>query len=163
MARSNSRRSPKVVVNQKIPIEVRRVPFKAFESVRHLDIARLSRAKSARFEVGYFESDCCRRIVHAVVKNGRVTKLEPERCKHPVRLTPEMSKLMRAVRSKLGRTTFRSTPVSRFLAGGAGITIDISFCFIICIYNWCLLCCYDSDPGPGNWNGCSIDKWPDPP
>jgi hypothetical protein len=149
-----------VVVNQKIPIKVARVPFKSFESARHLDVASLSRAKTARFEVGYFESDCCRRIVHAVVKNGRVTKLEPEPCKHPARLTPEMSKLVRAARSKLGSPKFRSRPVSEFLAGGHGFTIDISFCFIICIFEWCLMCCYDSEPGSSTVNGCDIDKWP---
>jgi hypothetical protein len=160
MVRSKKRSSSTVFVKQKVSFKVSRVPFTRFESVRHLDVARLSRAKSAQFEVGSFESGCCRRIVHAIVKNGRVVKLQAERCKHPAPMTPESRKLVQTVRKKLGHSPFRPVPVSKFLGGSRGLIIDISFCFIICIFNYCLLCCYDSDPGPNDASGCDFGKWP---
>jgi hypothetical protein len=67
-------------------------------------------------------------------------ELEAERCEHPARMTPGMRTVVSAVRRKLERSTFRSAPVGRFFGGTGGLVIDISFCFIICIVGYCLLC-----------------------
>jgi hypothetical protein len=164
MARRHKPSPHRVVQKQRIAVEVRPVPFKTFDCVRHLDVSSLSRAAHARFEVGRFEAGCCHRTVHAIVRKGMVTRLEVERCSGSVRLDPDLKKVVEHARKKLagGRRGSKKlpVPVSKFLAAPKGLTIDVSFCFMICIFGWCLICCFDSeDPRSTN---CSVfeDDWP---
>jgi hypothetical protein len=164
MARTANRAARSIRLKQKIAVEVREAPFKTFESIRHLDVARLSRAAHGRFEVGQFEAGCCRRIVHAVVRKGMVTKLEVEPCKRAVRMTPDMKKMIHAARKAFAarRAGSKRLPVAvnTFLAGAHGFTIDVSFCFMICVFGWCLICCFDTESP--NQNNCAVftDDWP---
>jgi hypothetical protein len=89
MARSRKQSSPRsIVLHRKVAIEVTRCPSRRSIPSASLDVARLSRAQSARFELGYFDAGCCRRILSAVVRKGQVVKLELEACKEGVRMTP---------------------------------------------------------------------------
>lgn len=160
--KSPASRSKRLTLN--VPVRVSQVPFRTFESVRHLDVERLSRAARARFEVGQFDSGCCQRRVHAVVRKGMVVELEIERCAKPVRMTPELARLMKSASKALARRRpgARRLPVSvrTFLNSPNRFTIDDWGCFMICIFGWCLICCYDTrDP---TQDGCDVfeDDWP---
>jgi hypothetical protein len=147
MVRASKQAAGSFILDQRVKVKVTPARFKLFESTRQLDVARLKRAAQARFEVGYFETDCCRRVVHAVVKQGRVTKLELEPCKGEVRATPELGQVLRAARKRLGadRTGTKPLPmpVDKFLSQAARIVIHIWGCIQICIFGYCFLCCYD--------------------
>ena len=159
MARSQKRTPRSIVLRQNVAVEVTEAPFHTFDSVRQLDVARLSRAAKARFEVGYFETECCRQAVHAIVKKGMVTELELEPCKSPVRMTPELEKLLKAGAKKLASGRRGSSPlpvpVSEFLADPVGLTIQIKGCIKICIFGYCVWCCFTSSPRW--WSRCGVN------
>jgi hypothetical protein len=164
MARRKSRTSRSIRLKLELPVQVRQVPFEPFESIRHLDVDRLSRAARARFEVGQFEGGCCRRVVHAVVRKGMVTELEIEPCTKQTPMTPELRKTVKAATKALAKRRPGSKrlpmPVRAFLASPSALTIDTWGCFMICIFGWCLICCYDTrDPSQ---DSCSFfeDDWP---
>ena len=142
MARSNR---GKLVTTFRYPIrvEVRRPKFERSVSLAHIDVAKLSRASRAEFEVGHFETGCCRKAVLAVVRRGMVTALRVEPCAQckPVRLTPELQAVLKVARRRIGRRRdgpFRPMSVARFMSQAAGLVAD---CYWICIYRFCLYCC----------------------
>jgi hypothetical protein len=164
---SPKRRAPRAIsLNPKVAIEVRPVPFRQLDSLRHLDLDRLARAKRARVELGYFEAGCCRRTLTAIVRNGIVTALEVEPCPNPVRLTAGLRALVRAARRAIEghsrRPRFRRQPVREFFGSDVGLTIDVSFCFLICLFGYCLICCYDRHD-PVLAQGCDFFRWVLPP
>jgi hypothetical protein len=168
MARSKKNSPRSIVLRQNVEVEVTEVALRTFDSVRHLDLERLSRAAHARFEIGTFESGCCRRVAYAVVKRGMVTKLELEPCKKSVRLTPDVKRAVQMAVKKLaanrsGATTL-PVPVSVFLAGPLGPYFSGWMCIKICCFGHCLTCCIHI-PGLGGssiWLGCAIDGLPHP-
>lgn len=164
MTRKQNRSSRSIRLKRGVPIEVRPVPFKTFESLRYLDVSHLKRAAHARFEVGRFEGGCCRRTVHAVVRKGRVTKLEIEPCKRTVRINPEVRAVIEKARKSFAsaRAGSRRLPVAvnTFLSSAEGFTIDVSGCFWICAFGWCLICCFDTTSPYGG--SCDIDTDPFP-
>jgi hypothetical protein len=149
MARSSrSTRAPRsLTIHRDVRITVREAPFRTFDSLKRLDVQRLKRAARARFEVGWFESGCNQRIVHAIVEKGRVTRLELERCPDPVRLSAEWRPVVQAARKALAghrkSALRRSVGVDSFLSNAAGFTIDTYGCFTICLFGICLTCCWD--------------------
>ena len=151
MSRSNRSRarSRSFVLNPKVKITVEEAPFRTFDTLERLDVKRLERAARARFEVGWFESGCAQRIVHAVVEKGRVVRLELEPCPDAMRMTPELRALVQAARKALrprGRPALRrAMPVGRFLSNANGLTIEVYGCFTICIFSICLSCCFGLD------------------
>ena len=153
MARTQNRSSHSIRVKQRVPIEVRQAKFKAFKSVQYLNIARLERAANARFEVGQFEAGCCHRTVHAIVRKGKVIKLEIESCTKtkPVRMTSDLKKMIlaarKAVAARHGGSQRLPMAVGKFVANLGRFTIEVFGCFQICIFGWCLLCCYWPDEG----------------
>jgi hypothetical protein len=159
MARSSKQSSRSFTLNQQVKVEITPAKFKTFASTRHLDANGLQRAAHQRIEVGYFESGCCRRLVHAVVKNGMVTKVELEPCPVGVRPTPEMSKLIQTAISKLGVRPSNSkqlpVPVQEFLADAEDLIIHVWGCIQICIFGYCLFCCYDIGAGQP-WGFCHL-------
>src|ERR1051325_1089740 len=92
---SRTRPPRPLVLHHKVPIEVTPLPFQPLEAIQHLDLDALARAKSARIEVGHFETDCCHRVVHAVIRDGKLTTFEVEPCKEPVPMTPEWKSILR--------------------------------------------------------------------
>ncbi len=75
MARASKQRSGSVTLTHPVKVTITPSRFREFASLGQLDVARLKRAARQRIEVGYFESECCRRMVHAVVHKGKVVKL----------------------------------------------------------------------------------------
>jgi hypothetical protein len=151
MSRSTrSHRLPRsLVIHRKVAFTVREAPFRTFDTLKQLDVQRLTRAARARFEVGWFESGCSQRIVHAIVEKGRVTRLEIEPCPHSVRMSAELRSVAQAARKALAarRRTAHSLPVSveHFLSNAAAFRIDIWGCFTICGFGYCLECCFGFD------------------
>jgi hypothetical protein len=130
-------------------VEVRRVAFKRSPFLSYLDIAKLTRATSVELEVGHFETGCCRTAVLAVVRRGIVKALRLERCTEskPVRLTPELQKMLKTAQRRIGGRDrpFRPMPVSQLISRALGEIIDEGcdeFCFITILgYEICVLCC----------------------
>jgi hypothetical protein len=170
MARSKKHSPRSIVLRQRFEIEATPVPFTTFDSVRHLDVARLSRAAHARVELGYFDTGCCRRVLHAVVRKGLVTKLELEPCKEPVRMTPELKpelkKVLQAVGKKLRARKSGSytlpMPVKKLLGDQTIFYFSGWWCTKICVFGHCLICCKHVGGGGPVWSGCAIDKKPSP-
>jgi len=158
MARA-SKRSGSVTLTHPVKVTVTPARFHEFASLRQLDVARLKRAARQRIEVGYFESDCCRRMVHAVVQKGRVTKLELEPCKGETPATPELTQVIKASLRRLGARPGGSRPlpmpIEKFMSNAAGFVIQIWGCIKICCFGYCLFCCYDISR-LGFWGFC---KW----
>jgi hypothetical protein len=168
MARSRKRSQRSIVLRQNVELEITEIPIKTFDSIRYLDVERLSRAAHARFEVGTFEAGCCRRVAHAVVQKGMVTKLELEPCKKAVHVTPDIKRVIQAAHKKLAAqrsgTTSLPIPVSEFLAGPIGPIFEGWICIKICGFGHCITCCIHI-PGVGGhwiWLGCAIDAPPHP-
>ena len=151
MSRSTrSQRPPRsMTIRQTVGFTVRRAPFRTLESLERLDVQRLERAARARFEVGWFESGCCRRMVHAIVEKGRVTRLEIEPCPAPEKLGPEWRAAVQAARKALARQTpgkhHLPVRVDQFLARAEQLTIEVYGCFTICAFGYCLECCFGLD------------------
>jgi hypothetical protein len=155
MVRSNR---GKVVATLQYPIrvEVRRPKLERSASLAYFDAAKLTRAARAEFEVGYFESGCCRQAVLAVVRRGMVTALRVEACTQhkPIRLTPELQTMLSNARRQIGRhrdRPFRPMSVAQFMGkGGVAETIIEEGCYEFCITVWgyevCVVCCKSVGP-----------------
>ncbi len=141
-------------------VEVRQPRFERSASFAYLDIAKLTRAARAEFEVGHFEAGCCRKTILAVVRRGMVTTFRVEGCAQckPVRLTPELQAVLKIARRRIGRRRdgpFRPMSVAQF-CGGTVDSIIVGPCHEICFitilgYELCVFCC---DYGGRPW--CSI-------
>ncbi|HVS09820.1 MAG TPA: hypothetical protein VMS76_08085 [Planctomycetota bacterium] len=149
----NSKKSsrPKLTFQHSTRVEIREAPFHPLESLQHLDVKRLAKAKRARFDVGWFETDCCRQMVQAVVEKGRVSALEQEPCDEMD--APESKDLQRLVDSarrrverKAGKGLRKPMPVAAFLANAASVTVQSITCWKICIFGRCIVCCTTKVP-----------------
>lgn len=167
MPRSASphRRRSALVLHQKVKFALYESPFRTFDLVKRLDVERLERAARARFEVGWFESACGQRIVHAHVQRGKVTRLELEPCPGGMRMTPELRSLVQSARKALvkgRRPALRlPVPVGRFLSRAQDFTVDVFGCFSICIFGFCLSCCFGMDDP--KLNTCEVWREGSPP
>ena len=131
MARASKQRSRSITINQRVRVTITPAPFHLFESVRQLDVARLKRAARQRIEVGYFESECCRRMVHAVVRKGQVVKLELEPCEGGAPATADTEQVARAALKRLGVKPgggkVLPVPVETFVSNAARFTWGSTF------------------------------------
>ena len=160
MARASKQRSRSITINQRVPVVVTPARFHEFASLKQLDVARLKRAARQRIEVGYFESECCKRMVHAVVRKGQVVKLELEPCEGGAPASPEVEQVARAALKRLGARPGGSAlpvPVETFVARAAGFTWEIWWCFRICCFGYCIFCCFDIGKNRGFWSTCTIE------
>jgi hypothetical protein len=158
MARSNR---GKLLTTFRYPIrvEVRRPKFERSVSLAHIDVAKLSRAARAEFEVGHLEAGCCRKAVLAVVRRGMVTALRVEACAQckPVRITPELQALLKVAQRRIGRRRdgpFRPMSVVQFMSKAIESIIVgtcSEFCLTIGGYGFCVVCC-----GVGSSRFCFI-------
>lgn len=172
MARSSTTRVRTLTLAHRVTVELSPAKFHAYESTRYLDAGRLARSAHARFELGYFDSGCCKRTLRAFVANGRVTRLELEPCNEPARLPPEWKPILqaayKAIRAELRdvRPMKLPTPVAQFLAGPLGPYISGFFCIRICAFGHCLFCCFriqGGGPTSTGWRilaACALDRRP---
>ena len=144
MARSK-KRSRSITFQHSTSVEVRPAEFTLLASVRHLDALKLAKAASARIEVGYFQTDCCRQMVQAIVRNGIVTHLALEPCEEEMGepASPELVRVFQLARKRVAKPgrPFRPMPVATFLSNAANISVDSITCVRICIYGFCIVCC----------------------
>ena len=162
MARAAKSSSRSFIVNQRVAVKVTPLPFTPLAALKHVDVARLKRVGQHRIEVGYFESECCRRMVYAVVRKGMVVKVELDPCEGGVKTTPETEKVIQAAlaRMRAGKRPAKllPVPVERFMSNAAGLIIQIWGCIRICCFGYCLICCYDISSKLGPWGFCRIEK-----
>ncbi len=166
MTRSRTRSPRTIVLQRSVPIEVTPLPFTPLEAVQSFDLGALARAKSARIEVGHYETGCCRRVVYAVIRKGMVTKFELEPCKDPVKLTPEWKGVLRDVHKALraggGKVEKFPIPVQQLPSAVMRLKYTIWVCVKICWFGYCLTCCFDANSRTSTWSKCSIVKAPNP-
>ena len=165
MASSAKRSTSRATFTHAVRVEVRRLPFHLLESVRQLDVDKMARSASARFEVGYFETGDCRQLVRAVVRRGMVTGLEADPC--PGDATEpaprELARVMTEARRRLGPggpPVRFPMPVARFVSQAAGLTIKTMVCVQICLFRRCWVCCKVGDQEPICGKSISIDTTP---
>ena len=156
MARPAKRSRPLATFRHSTRIEVRRPQFRLLAAVRQLDVDRLARAARAEIEVGYYEASCCRQLVKAIVRNGKVTELTGEPCSNgkPGRPHGELLRVLNAAGRRLasdGPPPRLPMPVATFLGSAARITIRWTECVEICIFQgFCFVCCRHA--GTNDWS-----------
>jgi|SRR6185436_1679200 len=162
MVRAAKSSTRSFIVNQRVAVRVTPVPFTPLATLDALDVGRLKRAARKRIEVGYFESECCRRMVYAIVRKGMVVKLELDPCEGEVQTTPETEQVIKSALARMragkGGRKVLPVPVERFMANAPGLIIQIWGCIRICCFGYCLFCCYDLSSKLGAWGFCRIEK-----
>jgi hypothetical protein len=151
---------PQVVATFKhsMTVEVIVPTFVPLASLATQDIQKLSKG-GHRIEIGFMEGDCCPKLVHAVIRNGMVTRIEVEPCVHSERVLPkamskEMSEVVAKARKRMEQDPWQPVPVAELVENmardshypprigwGAG-------CIYICLWHYCLFCCISP---PGCW------------
>ena len=146
MARSRNHKRPAAKVKLTLDVEVYRPEFELFESVRHLDLAKLQQSarvpksksgQSARIVAG---------VVRAVIRKDRVTALKIAAAPHD-KLTsapPELTRLLSEIQPKAPKLRERSSrlPVSvaAFMNNPSRITTAIGLrCWSVCYKGTCLM------------------------
>ena len=132
-------------------VEIRQAVITPLEAVKHLDIAKLEKTARAEIEIGFVEGGCCRQLVRAIVRRGKVTGLAVEPCSDTelrkagtdLRRVLEIAR-QRAKAAAKGRGPTFPTPVKSFFSELA-ISVKGLTCFEICIFGWCVACCTRTD------------------
>jgi hypothetical protein len=145
----------------RVKVVARPAKFLPSNNLAYLDLEKLSRASKAEFEVGHIKEGKTSRAVLAVVKKGMVVGLHLEDCPSckSLDMAPELRSLFDEARRRLGLynpSHFKPIPVREFLGRPIG-----PHCFVICIYGYCLTCCYCCTSGPEGeiiFAGCMISK-----
>ena len=156
MQRTKKHSPPLTAFRHAVRVEVRRPEFDLLASVKQLDVAKLARAARAEFEVGYFEAGCCRRLVRAFVRKGKVTGLVAEPCEseRPAKASPELARLLNVARRRAARRgeppVRLPIPVADFVSNARSLTIRSITCVEICFFGFCFYCCNRPDD-PNDW------------
>ncbi len=89
--------------------------------------------------------------MRAIISKGKVTGLQVEPISKEARapMTPELHKLLGAVKKKI-KSTQRGgprfpVPVSKFFADELDISVTTITCIQICFFGWCIACCFNGD------------------
>ena len=134
-----------------VRVRVTHARLEALASLKYIDTAELARAARAEIAVGFVKTDCCRHVVRAVVRKGMVTaiQIEPADKDKQTRITPEFRRLMNAARRRArgdrGWPDRLPVPVTTFLARAFDGSITIIQCIQICLFGWCIACCFNGD------------------
>jgi hypothetical protein len=143
MARTHAKAEFKYAV----PIKVSRPRFKLSTAFANVDVEKISSKANVEIEVGTFEGDGCGRAVSAVVKKGKVVRLNVSHCAEvtPIPVDRSLKALVVAARKKLGEkgapTKFRSMSFATFQQSAGDITVTTITCVQICIWGHCFVCC----------------------
>lgn len=146
MRRPAKKTRPVIKFKHPVDVEVYKSGFELFESVRQLDIAKLARSARAEIEVGYIKTDSCRRIVRAVIRKGMVTALKIDSSDDKrAPSSPELTRLLNEVQRKAPGIPERPprlpVSVATFMADPGGFASETIYCWSICLYGHCLICC----------------------
>jgi hypothetical protein len=146
-----------IKLKQEIEFEIQPVKFHWFEAARHLDLNYYANVPTTTLEIGYYGTDCCRRMLTAVVEKGMITKLELEPCKNDnEELAAELAKKLNVeeIREKLPKPVELSLPMplARF---NEDLAIEWWTCFRICGFGYCIFCCFGYTHG--SFVFCSVE------
>ena len=140
-----SRKSAVITIQYPVQVEISHPELEISPSLAHLDVARLSKAASTEIEVGSVKSDCCRQIMRASIRNGKVTVLYAEPCGHSKPASPKLVRLINAARIRAsgpgGMPKWKPVPVAEFLPNAARMSVDAWVCIKICVFGYCIMCC----------------------
>ncbi len=152
MARSTSKPRTLLTFNHPTKVMVRESKFALLDSVRHLDLQSLETAARAEVELAEVKTECCHHLVRAVIRKGMVTGLQVEPISKEAQtpMTPELRKLVDTARRKLRARNPKGPkfplPVGRFFAADmADISVTTITCIQICVFGWCIACCFNGD------------------
>ncbi len=153
-----------VTFDYTVKVEASPGRFDFLENMAYLDLDRLSQADRARIALGTVDSDCCRQLAYGVVEKGMLTAVEFDRDDggEPQQADPGILELVRAASAALGmEAPVRKLPIPfSELSANARIVIETWQCIRICIFGWCILCCWGEGPG-GSWGICSdVSRFP---
>jgi hypothetical protein len=116
--------------------------FVALTSNRSLDFKRLGKGNH-KIEVGYYKGGCCPKVVRAVIRNGMVTGLDVEPCKETKKPSPEMNAIFKEADRRLrSGGKWQPVPIKDFVKDAARFITTGGGCIMICVWGYCLLCCY---------------------
>jgi hypothetical protein len=113
----------------------------------NIDVEKISSKADVEIEVGTFAGDGCGRVVSAVVKKGKVVRLEVSPCAEvtPIPVDASLKGLVAAARKKLGEKgkprKFRSMTFAAFHQSADDITVTTITCVQICVWGHCFVCC----------------------
>ena len=148
-----------ICVSQQVDVELTPAEFQLLESVQYLDLEALKQAKHTKIEIGTVEAGCCRKLVFATVQKGMVTALEFEddgsRTAASAELTKTIEKALEETGSKASAFKALPLPFGDLLLAPGGIFVESWSCFRICIFGFCILCCYGNGRN-GPWTICSF-------
>ena len=131
-------------IKHEVELDVQPLDFQSFDTVRHLDAHRFAAVEHARIEIGQFKSDCCQRLVYAVVKKGIVTSLEMDPCAGGARRSKDLAELVKSLTRKARGDAARAKlpmPLERFIEISHQIVIETWTCIRICVWDVCVTCC----------------------
>jgi hypothetical protein len=147
MVRTASRSRPVASFTHAVKVEVYQPKSEVLESTRHLNIEKLKRSARAEIEVGHVATQSCRQLVRARIRKGMVAELVLEPCaeREPIRITPEIARLLKAARQRVARKRRRAPrfpmPVEEFLQDTKAALDETMICVHICIWRYCFDCC----------------------
>jgi hypothetical protein len=150
-----------ITFDYNVKVEVSQARFEFLEAMSYLDLDRLEKVSNARIEIGTLETDCCQLTVVGVVNKGMLTKIEFEprigvmrECAEP---DADMLELIKVAGDAIGipQAAPRQLPVSLGeLIANPGLVIETWTCYRICIFGFCITCCWGEGPA-GPWITCA--------
>jgi hypothetical protein len=152
MAKASSKSKVAAKFSAPVKVQVRLPEFEPLASLKSLDLKRLSKGNH-KIEIGFVTGGSCRNLVRAIVKNGMVTGCEIQGCKGLPKTTPPRE--LRAVIDKARKMAARGRrwkpiPVAQLVSSNARIhdliIITGGGCIFICIWGYCLMCCWYPRP-----------------
>jgi hypothetical protein len=133
-------------------VQIRQPEFEPLASLKALHVKRLSRGNH-KIEIGFVKGGCCRNLVRAIIKDGMVTGCEIEGCKESPKAAPprELLAVIDKARKKVAAgKKWKPIPVSELVRSNARmldlIIIVGGGCFFICIWHFCIMCCWYPRP-----------------
>jgi hypothetical protein len=145
-----------------VKVEVSEAQFELMDTLSYVDVERIAQAERVSIPFGTVVTECCRRLVHVIVERGMVTAINVEHdedsAANRAEVDPETLEFMRAATASLDRqrpTGELPIPFNDLVANPR-IGFEWWTCFRICIFGYCLFCCYGDTAGP--WAHCEIER-----
>jgi hypothetical protein len=143
-----------------VKVEASEARFEVLETMTYLDLDRLTQADRARIAIGKVETDCCSGLVFGIVERGMLSAIEFDRDEgadpQVADVDPGTLELVKAASAALGvQAAPRKLPIPfSDLVANPRIVIETWQCVHICIFGFCITCCWGDGP-VGPWGICS--------
>ena len=136
--RQRKAQRPLATISGPLKAKLYRGKFRAFESIKYLDVAALRQAKKVPIEIGTIEAPGVKATLVAEVREGMITKIKPLGCPNCMKHKPETktgkAAFKKAAREALKRVQTLGEPVMKLpIPIESARTIDIGP--IVIIYN----------------------------